>query len=124
VVLDLRLPVIDGFTVLEAIKKIDPNVPVVVLSAYGDRLTRERAAEGGAEAFFVKPPDYLKLHSKLLTLIAQRQKFTTLQLSGHQAERLARMRRLMKLKEQAARMGISTPPEILTEIEDLEKELL
>lgn len=122
VVLDLRLPIVDGFDVLAAIKKIDDTIPVVVLSSYSDRLTRERATELGADAFFVKPPDYLKLHSKLMSLIALRRR-DTMHFSGGHTEHLAKFRRLMKLKEQAAKVGINAPPELLIEIEDIEAEV-
>lgn len=122
VVLDLRLPVLDGWTVLTALKKIDDTIPVVILSAYGDRLSRERAEALGADAFFVKPPDYLKLHSKLMSLIALRRR-DTMTFNGGNTEHLAKFRRLMKLKEQAAKTGISTPPEIQIEIEDIEAEM-
>jgi DNA-binding NtrC family response regulator len=123
VILDLRLPVLDGFAVLEAIKRLEPSMPVIVLSSYGDAKTRERATRLGADAYFSKPPDYLKVHSKLMSLIAQREARQTVTLQVSHSEKLARARRLLKLKEQAARMGISTPPEVLIEIEDLEKAL-
>lgn len=123
VVLDLRLPVLDGFEVLKAIKRLDPCVPVIVLSSYNDAKTRERATRLGVDAFFSKPPDYLKLHSRLLALIAQREAQGADPGLAGDSEKLAKWRRLAKLREQAARMGISTPPEILIEIEDLEKAL-
>ena len=126
VLLDLRLPVLDGFIVLQAIKKIDPGIPVVILSSYYDKNIRGRAKLLQADAYFVKPPDYKRIHQKLIELMAIRQRdrlTTTIQLVGEKTEELAKFRRLMKLKEQAAKLGINTPPEILIEIEDLETEL-
>jgi hypothetical protein len=46
-----------------------------------------------------------------------------LPLEGQQAERLAKYRRLFKLKERQALLGIDAPPELLIEIEDLEGEI-
>jgi DNA-binding NtrC family response regulator len=130
VILDLRLPVVSGFVVLEAIKRIDPNTPVVVLSAFGDKVSREHAARLGADGYIVKPPDYRKLHDKISGLMAQRQateaanhRFDTLTLTGDNGQKIAKMRRLQKLKEQAAKMGMNTPPDITIEIEDLEGEI-
>lgn len=125
VILDLRLPVVSGFVVLDAIHRIDPTTPVIVLSAFGDKASRDHAAKLGAVGYLVKPPDYRKLHDKICNLMTQRQArlFDTLTFNGGNAEKIAKMRRFQKLKEQAARTGIATPPEILTEIEDLEEEI-
>lgn len=124
VVLDLRLPVLDGFAVLQAIKKIEPGVPVVIVSAWSDHERRRQAVTLGAAAFFNKPPNFRELHRKLLEVMAkQPSQRATVSLDSTHVELIAKHRRLHKLKEQAARMGISTPPEVLTEIEDLEIEL-
>ena len=129
VVLDLRLPILDGFVVLQAIRKIEPDIPVIVLSSYGDKKTRERAAQLGASAFYNKPPDYLRVYNRLTQLMAayitqkQLKEHQTIKMDGKQLEIMAKHRRLQTLKLQAARMGVQTPVHILIEIEDLEKEL-
>lgn len=119
VILDLRLPGMSGLEILEGIRRIDDDLPVIVVSAWTDKAVRARALEMGAAAFFQKPPDYRKLHQKMVQLVMSRAR-QTIELTGDQAERLARTRRLNFLREQAARMGLNTPPEILMEIEDLE----
>ena len=129
VLLDLRLPGLPGLAVLDGLRRIDPELPVVVVSAFGDRRTREQALKLGASDYFVKPPDYRRLHRRMVELCAWRElehakgRMQTVQLEGRQAEQLALMRRLQKLREQAAKMGISTPPEVLVEIEDIEQEM-
>lgn len=129
VLLDLRLPGLPGLLVLDGLRRIDKELPVVVVSAFGDKRTREQALALGASDYFVKPPDYRKLHRRMVELCARRElgqirpRIQTVQLEGQQAEQAAMMRRLLKLREQAARMGISTPPEILVEIEDIEQEM-
>lgn len=125
IILDLQLPGVDGFAVLQAVQKIDPSIPVVILSANGHKANQERAKRLGAGGFFVKPPDHFKVWICLSGLIAKRQagRLPTQPLTAGNVERLAKHRRLLKLKEQAARMGINTPPEVLTEIEDLEAEM-
>lgn len=122
VLLDLRLPGLSGLAILEGIKRIEPELPVIVVSAWTDKRVRARALELGAAAFFQKPPDYRKLHAKMVELVGSRdtRRRNTLKLEGEQAVKLSRMRRLNLLKERQARMGIATPPDVLIEIEDLE----
>jgi DNA-binding NtrC family response regulator len=60
---DLRLPVGDGFGVLRASKEIDPDVPVIVMTAYGSIEDAVAAMKEGAFDFLAKPvdPDHLLL---------------------------------------------------------------
>lgn len=128
VLLDLRLPGLSGLEILEALRIADPDLPVVVLSGWTDKKVRERCAALGAAAFFQKPANFRQLHRRIIELMAHRdaqrlRARETIRLDSGQAEELARRRRLMKLKEQKAAMGLSTPPEVLTEIEDIEGSL-
>src|SRR6478735_8245811 len=54
---DLRLPVGDGFGVLRAAKDADPDLPVVVMTAYGSIQDAVRAMKDGALDFLAKPID-------------------------------------------------------------------
>jgi two-component system, NtrC family, response regulator AtoC len=55
IVLDLIMPGIDGIGVLESVKKINPTIPVVILSAVGQTKTVVDAMKMGAADFLVKP---------------------------------------------------------------------
>ena len=55
ILLDWRMPGIDGPGILEAVQKTDPEVPTIVLSAYGDAGQRSRALKLGARDFIDKP---------------------------------------------------------------------
>ena len=60
VLLDLRMPGLDGLTALERIKHEDPKVKVVVLSASADQSVIQTALARGASAYIIKsvnPPD-------------------------------------------------------------------
>jgi DNA-binding NtrC family response regulator len=60
---DLRLPVGDGFTVLRAAKEFDPDLPVIVMTAFGSIQDAVLAMKEGALDFLAKPvdPDHLLL---------------------------------------------------------------
>src|SRR4029077_9791491 len=60
---DLRLPVGDGFGVLRAAKELDPELPVIVMTAYGNIQDAVTAMKEGALDFLAKPvdPDHLLL---------------------------------------------------------------
>src|SRR3982751_1849509 len=60
---DLRLPEGDGFGVLRASKELDPDVPVIVMTAYGSIEDAVAAMKEGAHDFLAKPvdPDHLML---------------------------------------------------------------
>jgi FixJ family two-component response regulator len=57
VVLDLRLPDMHGLEVQRKLAHTDPDVRVIVLTGYGDELTRREALLGHAVAFLSKPVD-------------------------------------------------------------------
>jgi len=57
VVLDLRMPGMSGFDLLRQLAAANSRTPVVVLTAHGDRATRERSLQAGAVAFVRKPFD-------------------------------------------------------------------
>ncbi len=61
VLTDLRLPQGDGFGVLRAAKELDPDVSVIVMTAYGSIEDAVMAIKEGATDFLAKPvdPDHL-----------------------------------------------------------------
>jgi len=61
IVLDIRMPEMDGIRALEEIRKIDPLVAVIMLTGYGTLLTAQQAIAGGANQYLRKPPDILEL---------------------------------------------------------------
>jgi DNA-binding NtrC family response regulator len=73
---DLRLPTGDGFGVLRAAKELDPELPVIVMTAYGSIQDAVTAMKEGAMDFLAKPvdPDHLLLMVE--RAIAQRRMLT------------------------------------------------
>lgn len=61
VVLDIRMPEMDGIKALEELRKIDPHVSVIMLTGYGTLLTAQQAMLAGANQYLRKPPDIPEL---------------------------------------------------------------
>lgn len=82
---DLRLPAGDGFGVLRAAKEADPDLPVIVMTAYGSIQDAVAAMQQGALDFLAKPvdPDHLLL--MVARALAQRRLLTEYQLLKEEA---------------------------------------
>ncbi|WP_302556527.1 response regulator [uncultured Desulfovibrio sp.] len=57
IVLDLRMPGMDGFEVLRSVKKSNPQVQVIILTGHGDDAEEQTAYRMGAYNFLKKPMD-------------------------------------------------------------------
>lgn len=53
-ILDIHMPVMDGFSVLSQLPKASRKYPVIMLTNFGDEVSRRRGAELGADDFFIK----------------------------------------------------------------------
>ena len=65
---DINMPGMDGLQLLGEIKQRFPDLPVVMVTAYGDDERRRRAAEYGAADFLAKPVDFEHLKAQLRQL--------------------------------------------------------
>ena len=65
---DINMPGMDGLQLLTEIKKRRPDLPVMMVTAYGDDERRRRAAETGAFEFLTKPVDFDQLKAQLQQL--------------------------------------------------------
>ena len=52
-------------------KAVRPDVPVIMITAYGDAETKRKALESGAEALFTKPIDFGLLRSEIDTRVSK-----------------------------------------------------
>ncbi|MEW6714651.1 MAG: response regulator, partial [Nitrospirota bacterium] len=68
VLMDIRMPGMDGIEVLKAIKAISPGLPVVLMSAYATEAQAEEARQSGAYAVMNKPLDVQAILSFLSLL--------------------------------------------------------
>ena len=69
---DINMPVMNGLELLRATKSINPELPVVMVTANGDRETERLAREGGALSLLTKPVDFGQLREKLNELAGGR----------------------------------------------------
>jgi CheY-like chemotaxis protein len=66
---DINMPGMSGLELLPKAKALRPDVPVIMITAYGDAETKRKALENGAEAFLTKPIDFTVLRSEIDTRI-------------------------------------------------------
>jgi CheY-like chemotaxis protein len=65
---DINMPGMDGLALLQEIKARWPDLPVMMVTAYGDDERRRRAGELGAFEFLTKPVDFDHLKAQLRQL--------------------------------------------------------
>jgi len=71
VVLDVTMPELNGYQACRAIKRIDKNIPVIILTAKTDPADRFWAMQSGADAFLNKPIDPATVIQKVTALLEQ-----------------------------------------------------
>ena len=69
---DINMPGMDGLTLSGEIKQRFPDIPVMMVTAYGDDERRQRATEYGAAEFITKPVDFDLLKRRLQELASSR----------------------------------------------------
>jgi CheY-like chemotaxis protein len=62
---DINMPGMTGLELLPKAKVLRPDVPIIMITAYGDAETQRRALDGGAEALLTKPIDFAALRSEI-----------------------------------------------------------
>ena len=68
---DINMPGMSGLEMLPEVRARRPDVPVIMITAYGDRETRRKAIERGAEGLLTKPIDFVVLRQEIDTRLEQ-----------------------------------------------------
>jgi CheY-like chemotaxis protein len=66
---DINMPGMSGLELLPKAKALRPDVPIIMITAYGDAETKRKALEGGAEALLTKPIDFVALRNEIDTRV-------------------------------------------------------
>jgi CheY-like chemotaxis protein len=68
---DIDMPGMTGLEMLPRVKELRPDVPVIMITAYGDPDTRLKALENGATGLLTKPIDFTLLRHEIDTRLGQ-----------------------------------------------------
>jgi CheY-like chemotaxis protein len=68
---DINMPGMTGLELLPKAKACRPDVPVIMITAYGDAETKRKALENGAEALLTKPIDFHILRDEIEARVAR-----------------------------------------------------
>ena len=66
---DINMPGMSGLELLPKAKSMRPDVPIIMITAYGDAETKRKALENGAEALLTKPIDFDSLRDEIDTRV-------------------------------------------------------
>ncbi|MEA3109234.1 MAG: hypothetical protein QOI88_3839 [Gammaproteobacteria bacterium] len=62
---DINMPGMTGLEMLPKVREMRPDVPIIMITAYGDPETKRKAIEGGAAGLLTKPVDFTLLRSEI-----------------------------------------------------------
>jgi CheY-like chemotaxis protein len=68
---DINMPGMSGLEFLPLAKAARPEVPVIMITAYGDADNKKRALENGAAALLTKPIDFVLLRGEIETRLGR-----------------------------------------------------
>jgi CheY-like chemotaxis protein len=66
---DINMPGMSGLEFLPRARAARPDVPIIMITAYGDAETKRKALEGGADALLPKPIDFVLLRNEIETRV-------------------------------------------------------
>jgi len=66
---DINMPGMSGLELLPKARASRPDVPIIMITAYGDAETKRKALAGGAEALLTKPIDFAALRNEIDTRV-------------------------------------------------------
>jgi CheY-like chemotaxis protein len=62
---DINMPGMTGLEMLPKVRQMRPDVPIIMITAYGDAETKRKAIEGGATGLLTKPIDFTLLRGEI-----------------------------------------------------------
>lgn len=55
ILMDLNMPVLDGFSTSERIRELNPDIPIIAVSVYGEEEIKDKRKKSGINAYVEKP---------------------------------------------------------------------
>ena len=77
VILDIMLPIMDGFTILTKIREVDEKIPVICVSAKSDEISFVKGLNKGADDYMAKPFSVLELLARVKTNLRRAKLYIT-----------------------------------------------
>lgn len=74
IITDIRMPGYSGLEILPELKKLQPGVPIVVITAFGSEEVYRKALSRGADAYLEKPIHFYKLKELIQEMISTKEK--------------------------------------------------
>ncbi len=74
VITDIRMPGLTELDIIPGIKKLQPNVPIIVITGFGSDEIRDRAIARGATAYLEKPLGFHELRTMIREIIPSKEK--------------------------------------------------
>lgn len=72
-ILDVMMPIMDGFTLASALKKINPVIPIIFLTARSMKIDKLQGFQKGADDYIVKPVDEEELIARIQAVLRRTQ---------------------------------------------------
>lgn len=70
---DINMPGMSGIELLAKVKKLWPQLPIAMITAYGDEAREQEARSAGASEFLSKPLDFAQLKDRMATIVSNQQ---------------------------------------------------
>ena len=74
IVTDIRMPGLTGLDILPRVRRLKPETPIIVMTAYGSEDVRRRSLESGATTYLEKPIHLSKLRTLIHEMISAKEK--------------------------------------------------
>ena len=71
VITDIRMPGLSGLDILSAVKKFQPHLPVIVITAFGGEEVNRRSMARGADGYLEKPIHFQKLRKLIEEMVSR-----------------------------------------------------
>jgi DNA-binding response OmpR family regulator len=72
IITDVRMPGLTGLDILPGIKKLQPDTPIIVITAFGSEEVQRKALERGANAYLEKPIHFRELRTLIHDMFSQK----------------------------------------------------